>query len=168
MQYSLWLRWCWLKKWNTSKTVFFTYPTTAPFSLIDKTFESMLCLLAMLPLVQTAGCNPVYTLRSLTCNGFPAVLLVGREVYWSTMWSMSQSQKKMLDYLAVQASISHFPQLFRSSDMAEGIQCVVRMSWVAAFAVFVSRTTSCQIIIRSIKQKENEEFHSEIRWQEQG
>lgn len=67
--------------------VFFTYPTTAPewpdapFSLIDKTFESMLCLLAMLPLVQTAGCNPVYTLRSLTCNGFPAVLLVGREVY---------------------------------------------------------------------------------------
>jgi len=48
MQYSLWLRWCWLKKWNTSKTVFFTYPTTAPFSLIDKTFESMLCLLCFL------------------------------------------------------------------------------------------------------------------------
>jgi len=28
--------------------VFFTYPTTAPFSLIDKTFESMLCLLCFL------------------------------------------------------------------------------------------------------------------------
>lgn len=28
--------------------MFFTYPTTAPFSLIDKTFESMLCLLCFL------------------------------------------------------------------------------------------------------------------------
>jgi hypothetical protein len=39
-----------------------------------------------------------------------------------------------------------FTQAFRSSDIAEGIQCVARMSWVAAFAVFVSRTTTCQII----------------------
>lgn len=33
--------------------------------------------------------------------------------------------------------------VLRSSDMAEGIQCVVRMSDVADFAVFVWRTTTC-------------------------
>lgn len=50
-----------------------------------------------------------------------------------------------------------FPQLFRSSDIAEGIQCVARISWVAAFAVFVSRTTTCQIVThRSIKQTDRQ------------
>lgn len=34
--------------------------------------------------------------------------------------------------------------VLRSSDIAEGMQCVVRMSSVAAFAAFVSRTTSCR------------------------
>lgn len=31
----------------------------------------------------------------------------------------------------------------RSSDIADGMQCVARISSVAAFAVFVRRTTIC-------------------------
>jgi len=35
------------------------------------------------------------------------------------------------------------PHVLRSSEIAEGIQCVVKISTVAALAVFVRRTTIC-------------------------
>lgn len=36
-------------------------------------------------------------------------------------------------------------QFLRSSDIAEGMQCVARISSVAAFEVFVRRTTTCMV-----------------------
>ena len=54
-QYSFWLWWCWLNKWNTSKTMCslsILLPRLndfyAPFSLSDRTLESMLCFLFFL------------------------------------------------------------------------------------------------------------------------
>lgn len=58
-----------------------------------------------------------------------------------------------------------FTQAFRSSDIAEGMQCVVRMSWVAALAVLVSRTTTCQIIRQLLPSALNIQQNVINRWQ---
>lgn len=70
--------------------------------------------------------------------------------------------RKRINHDTNQIDSSHL----RSSDMAEGIQCVLKMSTVAAFAFFVCRTTICT---RKIIQTQFRKMHKfERRQKEKG
>lgn len=122
-------------------------------SIIDMPFEWMWCLLSFL------WCNqviPASTLRHaeshLQWNSFRTSRGTG-DVFINKIKCPGPRRIVGSFGCTSRQPAPSFPQLFRSSETAEGIQCVVRISWVAAFAVFVSRTTNCQMVIgRTDKQ----------------
>lgn len=157
--YSWWFPCYQLDKWNTGKTFFFNLSyydsgwLSVPFSLIDMPFECMWCLLGFFG---ATSYIPASTLRHaeshLQWNSFSISRGTG-DVFINKIKCPGPRRIVGSFGCTSRQPAPSFPQLFRSSETAEGIQCVVRISWVAAFAVFVSRTTNCQMVIsRTNKQ----------------
>jgi hypothetical protein len=120
-----WVLWYWLSKSIENKTLIVCYST---FS-------------------QLIGAADLTTRNSWGTEPQTAIP-VKKKISSAQSWrGFSRSWHIILfDIVVVYQPTTSFTQAFRSSDIDEGIQCVARMSWVAAFAVFVWRTTTCQMI----------------------